>query len=513
MTDDCFHPESLEEFSSQLAAEGFEPVVPSDVVRWRGPVHPAFSSLSEATTMDIVIRAGWPFQPPVLLVEGLETNHSTLGGYVCMWRDGDPSLEWTTFTGFSSRIEAWCEEARNGWPGDDLGYDAFLNFQETLGNVATFDLPKLGIRIGRWGECHGVVNLDPLRVDVKPGRQKQAEQLRGLWFHAGTFDSPPPRRPSEVYRYLSGRQRKALQRALHGRRRPEKFSASGGLDLLLFCWERNGRTDLLIMICEGIGDEVKAVALQPGPIDEASLILRAGPDAPTLRNMRVTIFGAGALGGYAATALAESGVGFIDLVDPDVILPGNVVRHVAARDQVGMAKVRAVRQVVQSHAPWTTVTEFQEAPFSPGKIRERISSADLVVNCTGNDAFTDALAMFALELGKPLVSGALYRGGCISRVQRQALPTDTPVHQRDDTSRYPVIPEGDAQDDFATPALGCSAPINNAPPASVMACSSRIVQVALDSLTGRLEFEDEVIDVYRALPCAPFERVGNLPGI
>ncbi len=513
MTDDHFHTESLEEFRRDLATVGFEPVVSSDPVRWRGPLHPAFASLTEVTTMDIVIRAGWPFQPPVLLVEGLDTNHSTLGGFVCMWRDGDPSLEWTTVPGFFSRTEAWCEEARNGWAGDDLGYDAFLNFHETLGNVATFDLPKLGIRISRWGECHGAVNVDPLRVDVMPGRQKSAQQLRGLWFHAGALESPPPRRPSEIFRYLSGKQRKALQRALHGRRRPEKFLASGGLDLILFCWERNGNTDLLVMVCEGTREEVKAVALQPGPIDEASLILRAGPDAPALRSVRVTLFGAGALGGYAGTALAESGIGFLDLVDPDVILPGNVVRHVAGRDQVGMVKVQAVRQVIESHAPWTTVTEFQDAPFTPGKIRERISSADLVVNSTGNDAFTDALGMVALEMEKPLVSGALYRGGCISRVQRQVLPTDTPVHQRDDTSRYPVIPEGDVQDDFATPALGCSAPVNNAPPASVMACASRIVQVALDSLTGRFEFGDEVIDVHQALPHAPFERVGNLPAI
>ena len=96
-----------------------------------------------------------------------------------MWRDGDPSLEWTTVPGFLSRIEAWCEKARNGWAGDDLGYDAFLNFRETLGNVATFDLPKLGIRIGRWGECHGVVNVEPFRVDVMPGRQKSNSAAAG----------------------------------------------------------------------------------------------------------------------------------------------------------------------------------------------------------------------------------------------------------------------------------------------------------------------------------------------
>ena len=158
MTDDHFHKESLEEFKSQLTAEGFEPVVSSDPVRWRGPLHPAFASLSEATTMDIVIRAGWPFQPPVLLVEGLDSNHSTLGGYVCMWRYGDPSLEWSTVPGFFSRIEAWCENARTGWAGDGLGYDAFLNFhgqlvlQRRFLNSVSF-WPEIASRKARLQSC------------------------------------------------------------------------------------------------------------------------------------------------------------------------------------------------------------------------------------------------------------------------------------------------------------------------------------------------------------------------
>lgn len=408
-------------------------------------------------------------------------------------------MEWTTVSGFLSRIEVWCQNALNAWADDDLGYDAFLNFRSKLSNVATFDFSKLGIRSGRWGQCHGIVREDLYRVEVLPGPQRRPTQLRGLWFHAGELDSAPPREPAEVWACLSRRQRKALQRALHSRRRPDAFSVSGGADLILFCWERRGRLDLLPMVCEGIGDEVMAVALQPGPMDEDSLILRAGPDAPTLRDLKVTLFGAGALGGYVANALSESGLGFLDLVDPDVLLPGNVVRHIAGHDAVGLPKVQAVHRVIKNHAPWTSVTEFQDAPLTPAQIKERSCNADLVVNATGNDAFTDALAMVALEMGTPLVSGALYQGGCIARVQRQTLDTDTPVHQRYDTDRYPVIPQGDVRDEQATPALGCSAPVNNAPPASVMACASRIVQVALDSLTGRFEFGDQVVDIYQAI--------------
>ena len=94
MTDDHFHLDSLNEFTMELTVAGFEPVDGSRPLRWRGRIHPAFSSLTDAAMMDVVIRPGWPFQSPAVVVEGLNTNHSTLGGYVCMWHDDDSSLEW-----------------------------------------------------------------------------------------------------------------------------------------------------------------------------------------------------------------------------------------------------------------------------------------------------------------------------------------------------------------------------------------------------------------------------------
>ena len=146
----------------------------------------------------------------------------------------------------------------------------------------------------------------------------------------------------------------------------------------------------------------------------------------------------------------------------------------------------------------------------PSAIRERIDDADVVIDATGNEALLGSLAMVAEEIVKPLVSGALYRGGFIGRVQRQVLPADTPIHLREDSPRYPVIPAGIESEDFASPQLGCSAPVNNAPPSAVAACSSLIAQAAIDVLTGRFEFADEVIDVYQPIPDPPFDRVGRV---
>ena len=245
-----------------------------------GPIHEAFASLTAATTMDIVIGAGWPFRPPALFVDGLDTNHSTLGGFVCLWQDGDPSREWETGEGFFSRIEEWCENAEHGWEGDDLGYDAFLNFQRKLPNVATFDRSQLVLHRGGWGDLHGVVNRDPPRIDVGPGRASSPNHLRGLWFHAGRLSTPPPRQLSEVFRCLSRAQAKGLRRELDKRRGPQTVRTQR-LDWTSSCsaGSGNGTTDLLVMACEGMNNEVEAIALQPGPTDESSLILRAGPDA------------------------------------------------------------------------------------------------------------------------------------------------------------------------------------------------------------------------------------------
>ena len=461
--------------------------------------------------MDIVIAPGWPFQPPAIFVQGLNTNHSTRGGLVCMWREGDASLEWTTVEGLYSRIEKWCDNARRGWEDDHLDQDALLNFWPRDALVATFDLASLGIHDRGWGECHGIVNANPSRLHIAPGRRSSGNQLRGLWFHAGQLTMPPPRRLSEVPNCLSRPQRRGLQRALAERRTAEPLVASGGADLILFCWERQGRRDLQVMVCKGTEGELEAIAVQPGPNDDHSLILRAGPDAANLRTYKVTVFGAGALGGHTAALLAESGVGFLKLVDGDNLLPGNVVRHVAGHGQVGLAKVQAVQAVIAEHAPWSEATTFRESPTSPGDIRQRIEDADIVIDTTGNGALTASLAILAKDMEKPLVSGALYRGGFIGRVQRQALTSDTPINLRGDLNRYPLIPAGDDSEEFATPQLGCSAPVNNAPPPAVSACASLIAQAAIDVLTDRFELDDEIIDVYRAIPDSPFHKIGRVP--
>ena len=510
MEQESFDIGSLEGFRADLVASGFEPVPSTERRMWQGPIHPAFDGLTDTRTMEVVFDPGRPVGPPRVFVQGLNTNHSTLDGFVCLWRDGDLSGEWETVEGLFSRIEDWCKRAKNGWQDDDLPFDAYLNFKRKWPVMATFDFESLRTSIVSWGDMNGVLT-NPNLLSLRPGAATGPRELRGLWLRVGQLQAPPPRNLSELARHLKRSQRKGLEKALARRRETRGPQQMGGVDIILFAWQRRDRTDLLVMACEGVGDKVEAAALVAEPSDERTLRLRAGPDAEVLKGCSAVLFGAGALGGHVAVTLAESGIDSLRIVDGDLLSPGNVVRHVAGHDQVGGPKVNAVEAVIRNHAPWTKVESIAPPgnPYGSQEIAQLVENVDVVIDATGNDAFVHPVARVAEGLGKPLVSGALFRGGFICRVRRKALDADAPITSRPVSPNYPIVPAGEPAVDLAEPDLGCSAPVNNAPPTSVLACASLIAQSAIDVLTERFELEYEVIDVYRPLPETPFDCIGR----
>ena len=512
-SDSDFDPASKERFIAELEEAGFKRIPDPDGIRLRGRIHSAFETLTHAESMDIVLGGGWPLHPPVVIVDGLNSNHSTSWGMVCMWQEGETSMEWTTAEGLFARIEEWCESERNGWKGDQLHQDAFLNFTCKLPvRIATFDLSELRIVNKRgWGEFHAIVDQYTGRIDLKRGVKQDPSQLRGFWFHVEDLEKRPPHMFSEIPNYLSRRQLKRFQKAVSKRQSPELLSPSGGADLILFCWSRRWKPDLLILACTGTGNTTDGFALRPAPIDARTLSLRAGRDAEMLKNCKVVLFGAGALGGYVATSLAQSGVGHLEIVDHDILLPENVVRHIAGYPLAGIPKVAAVKMIADSHSTASNIEIQFQYVATPLQIRERVHDVDVVVDTSGSHNLTDALSMVALEMDKPLISGGLYRGGFIGRVQRQGLPSDTPIQRRDSLpERYPRILPGSDEEELATPQLGCSAPAINAPPTSVQACAALISQMTIDALTERFDIPDEVTDVYRPIPDPPFNQIGRL---
>ena len=458
--------------------------------------------------MRVMVRDGWPFTSPVIFVDGLQSSHQTLDGYVCLWHDGDSSGDWLTTDGFFARIDQWCDQAKTGWDRRGLARDAYLNFAKKHPAVVIYDLDALHVSgEGAWGDFHARAPT-PWRVELGPGTAR-APHLSGVWFHVGHVDVPP-RSLEELRTALPRTQRRGLNRALADRRDVGPLERSGGVDLVMFRWDTDAGRHLLVIALSGSGDDVDGHVLIDGPIDEASLLLRSGPDANLLRQRSAVIFGVGAIGGHAAVCIAASGIGRLRVVDGDQILPGNVVRHVIGHQGVGVPKVHAVEVEIKDHAPWTEVDTVLDRPVSPSRLNELVDDVDLVIDATGTEAISGSLAIIAARAGKPLISGALFRGGAIGRVRRQGTSGD--VHFADRVPpAYRMIPPGAADDELVEPAVGCSAPANNAPPASVLACAALIAQASVDVLSGHCHLPDEITVVYRPLEGeTPFDELGRV---
>ncbi len=71
-----------------------------------------------------------------------------------------------------------------------------------------------------------------------------------------------------------------------------------------------------------------------------------------LSQAHVAIFGIGGVGGYAAEALARTGVGLIDLIDSDTVSESNLNRQIiATKDAVGRLKTEVMRDRILSINP------------------------------------------------------------------------------------------------------------------------------------------------------------------
>ena len=94
-----------------------------------------------------------------------------------------------------------------------------------------------------------------------------------------------------------------------------------------------------------------------------------------LRNAKVIVFGVGGVGGYTAEALVRSGIGRIDVVDPDKVAKSNLNRQIIALEStVGKSKVSVIKERMLQINPLVEVNCF-DLFYTP----ENADSIDLSV--------------------------------------------------------------------------------------------------------------------------------------
>lgn len=125
-----------------------------------------------------------------------------------------------------------------------------------------------------------------------------------------------------------------------------------------------------------------------------------------LRSRRVLIMGAGAVGGVVASLLSRSGVGYVDLVDPDCYGRASFATQPSLYEDCGRSKAEVQGESAQRANPGcrvrAAVCQAQDL------LLRDLSAADVLVVAGDNVELLIWAARIAIALGKPLVQGAVH---------------------------------------------------------------------------------------------------------
>jgi len=124
-----------------------------------------------------------------------------------------------------------------------------------------------------------------------------------------------------------------------------------------------------------------------------------------LRSGRVLIFGVGGVGGYAAEALARTGIGTIGLVDDDTVDVTNLNRQIIALEStLGLPKVNVMKDRIAGIDPETEVAAFHRRLTAETLESFDLSAWDYIVDAIDDVAAKVLLAEEAVRLGIPMIA-------------------------------------------------------------------------------------------------------------
>lgn len=316
-----------------------------------------------------------------------------------------------------------------------------------------------------------------LAVDVANDRNAGRTVIDGLW--ARCASRPPDREPAAVLAWANEKHRDLVGRATlsAGIKRSQTGLAYPALLGFVFPDEGPGRGEwhdawLLLMI---EADQTTRLARVVAVEREDQWIRQ--PQLKVLSASSVGVVGVGALGSQIAALLARAGVGDFLIVDPDIVTPGNLVRHQLDYSDVGYGKAESMQKALARINPYIEVTGatsrygsargaegFKESQAMEDEITQRLGSCDLIINATADGTTELFVAGIADHARKPAVHVAVSSSawGCRILAQRpgvsgclecMALYQEDPKDRRvpewsDDPAHPEVLERGCAQATF-----------------------------------------------------------------
>ncbi len=422
-------------------------------------------------TVQIEIPESFPFLPPVVSPpENLPRSwHRELEGAMCLYAaDGRENLPWLDIDDFLQIVARWLKESSTGWAEDspDLDLDRYFTpVDEPL--VVYGDLDALTspfVQLRRQGLVTRVSGTGSI-----PKKTKGLKKNRAFGYIAsiGRPETPPASWP-DLRALLPDEGASRIERAVREHR----------LGYLIVRYERGGVTAALVLRAW----PAKSGGIELASVSSASeatetLVLRAGFAAGQLLSAKVAVIGAGAIGSFLCDLLARAGVGHITIYDPEIVRPGNLVRHLADAGTVGLPKPEAVKRAIEGR-PFsvTQISAFPKRAPASHEVMGLFTEFDLVIDATATGGVTDMLALAAGAGGHRLISVCIQEEGRVVRVdvipplEGAALPpTDLSARPSGDELRYEA---------------GCGDPVSQTPPFAVLEAASLGARHAVGMLTG-----------------------------
>ncbi|UJF29302.1 ThiF family adenylyltransferase [Kaistella sp. 97-N-M2] len=229
----------------------------------------------------------------------------------------------------------------------------------------------------------------------------------------------------------------------------------------------------------------KIEAIQSEKLTEESFHQRNSKraDYDVLKNASVNIFGVGALGSEIADCIAKAGVGDIMLVDNQAMHAHNAVRHLAGMEYIGLPKVIAVWQILNSHNPFVKILPITEDLY---QLNPKNLEDDSITICSIADDNVEGFINQQLVLSnKPAFYVRALRGGKTARIFRIIPEKDACFHclslYRNENKHFIEIPE-DAE--YPTLKNECNNPIRPASAADLKLTASMASRFIIEHLQG-----------------------------
>lgn len=477
-------------------------------VRWQRPDRVFF-----AAQVEIIPDERFPFAPPKVWV--IEAGDPSLKfsfhierspdpmhrGHLCLWEDdwdvGD--APWRDPELMLERIAGWLTNTSLGWPNDDA-CDLERYLPPEAGPLVLYnseDLRHLNQVPVRVLSQSGAVTVS-ITKDVRrtleqgvPARVYRKDHHLAWVEDLGIMD-----RPISSWNDLEERLGPKAAFVTAGVK-------AGLIERFVLRYQRGTQNSVLVVRSRTASNgEIRITSCESADISSATRNMRAGRPASAIADTTVAVVGCGAVGSFATDLIFRSGIKNLTLIDGEILRPGNIVRHLAGRDHVGLFKVAAVlehlKSVDDADDVHTRIKRVQTLPEAVALVDEY----DIVLDATASASTSSLLTTAAQMVVGTVVSVCVQREGDVVRVDR------FPARQGE-TYLPALSPTGLENLPWES---GCGSPVSLTPPGAVVAAAELATRVVIDEALRSFSLPASLAEVRRPQPERPFNQMGLAQG-